>query len=201
LHRVTNGDAEIARFAMPVSEVADIRLMGLGVDYYVVGRAAALAQRMPLAGNQFHHALEVMLKARLSQKHSLLKLSREFGHYLPRLWEAFKADFPGRDLREFDETVATLDRFEGIRYPDKIITEGMIAHVEWDKPGGRPSTGRSEPKYVVVVNDIDRLVAKIFELSSRNPAFWTRRLNDYARDALTRANPVADLLLERRVGT
>jgi hypothetical protein len=182
------------------SEGADIHLMGLGVDYYVVGRAAALAQRMPLAGNQFHHAVEVMLKARLSQKHSVLKLSREFGHYLPRLWEAFKADFVGLDLREFDETVAILDRFEGIRYPDKVITKGMIAHIEWERPVRWPSVDRSEPEYAVVVSDIDRLIAKIFEVSSRNPAFWTRRLNDYARDVLTRANPVADLLLESKVG-
>jgi hypothetical protein len=172
--------------------------MGLGVDYYVAGRSIALTQRMPLVGNLFHHAIEMMLKARMAHRYSLRELAREFRHDLPRLWEAFKPDFPNIDLREFDETVRTLAAFERIRYPDNVMAEGMRVRLDWTKPDPAwASTGR-EPEYSVVVNDIDRLMAKIFEVSSRNPFFFTNRLNDYARSALTHLNPVVDLLLERR---
>jgi hypothetical protein len=180
------------------SERADIHFMGLGVDYYVAGRCTALAQRLPVVGNLFHHAIEMMLKARLIQKHSFCEL-RRFSHDLTRLWEAFKAEFPDIDLRGFDGTVASLAAFERIRYPDKIIAEGMSVHLEWAGPVvGAMHPERVEPEYVLIGNDIDRLIAKIFEVSSRSPFFFTNMLNDYARAAVAHQNPVADFLLQSR---
>jgi IS4 transposase len=53
------------------------------------------------------------------------------------------------------------------------------------------------PKYQLVVNDIDHLVAKIFDVCDLNPIFFTRGLNDYARDAITRINPLAEFFLPK----
>jgi hypothetical protein len=176
------------------SERIDIEFMKLGVDYYVAGRCMARAQRLPVVGNLFHHAVEMMLKARLVQKHSLDDL-RRLSHDLTRLWEAFKADFPGVDLREFNGTVASLAAFERIRYPDKILAEGMAARLEWAGPIAGPlNPERVEPEYVLVVNDIDLLTATIFRVSSRNPWFFIM-VNDYARDVVVYRNPEADFLL------
>lgn len=167
--------------------------MSLGVQYYTAARSAVLAQLAPVSGNLYHHAIEMLLKARLSQKRSLEELSRSpFVHKLCALWNAFKAEFPTLGLDQFDDTIATLDRFETIRYPDATIKEGAEIIVMWD-PDPISSTYAPDitppPRYQIIVTEIDRLVARIFEVSSRNPAFFTGGVNDYAREAITRDNP------------
>jgi hypothetical protein len=180
--------------AMARGEDAALRFEQLGVDYYVLARSAVLAQqRSPVCGNIFHHAIEMFLKAGLSRRLSLEELTR-FKHDLRRLWRAFKAEFPGTGLDRHDEIVGRLDRFERLRYPDAVLREGMWMSVEWE-PEAWASTGASVPHYHLVVNDVDRLVAKIFEVGDLDPAFFTRGMNDYARDALTRRNPVAGFLV------
>jgi hypothetical protein len=115
---------------MTNSDHTALQFEHLGVDYYVAGRSAVLAQRMPLCGNLFHHSIEMFLKARLSHSYSLEELQGRFGHRLQRLWEAFKAEFPGSDLDRFDEIIAGLDRFERIRYPNAVLAEGMAVAVQ-----------------------------------------------------------------------
>ena len=172
---------------------ADTHFLGLGVQYYTAARSAVLAGLSPVCGNLYHHAIEMLLKARLSQTHSLERLSRRpFGHNLCALWNAFKAEFPTAGLDQFDETVATLDRIERIRYPDATIEEGAEIIIQWE-PGPASSTYAPEitppPRYQIVVTEIDWLVARIFEVCSRNPAFFTGSMNDYAREAIMRDNP------------
>ncbi len=166
----------------------------LGVDYYVAGRAAVLALSFsPVCGNLFHHSIEMFLKAGLSRRFSLQELKKRFDHNLPRLWAAFKTQFPGAALNQFDEVVAGLDRFERLRYPDAVLAEGMSIAIQWE-PGEWTSTSET-PRYQLVVNDVDMLVAKIFEVCDLNPAFFMQgRLNEYGRDALTCRNPVAEFL-------
>jgi hypothetical protein len=131
----------------------------------------------------------------LAQIHARRAGGRRFAHNLPRLWTAFKAEFPVAGLDQFDEVVAGLDRFERVRYPDAALAEGMSVAVQWE-PGEWTSTAKT-PRYQLVVNDIDRLVAKLFEVCDLNPAFFTQGLNDYARDAITRANPVAKFFVPK----
>ena len=173
---------------------ANEHFLSLGVQYYTAARAAVLARLSPVCGNLYHHAIEMLVKAHLSQRRSLEDLSRRpFGHDLCALWNAFKADFPTSGLEEFDDTIATLAAFETIRYPDAIIKKGAEINVMWCPgpvssayaPGTTPP-----PRYQIVVTDIDRLVERIFKVSSRNPVFFTGGMNHYARDAITCDNPV-----------
>ena len=149
---------------------------------------------MPVAGNLYHHAIEMLLKARLSDTRSLEVLSRRpFGHCLQALWNAFKAEFPGVGLAQFDGTITTLDPFWDLRYPDTVIQEGAQIFFQWT-PGISTSTFAPgitpPPRYDLVVTDIDSLVARIFEVSSRNLAFFMNGMNEYARNAITLDNPV-----------
>jgi hypothetical protein len=168
---------------------ADMRFLGLGVQYYVAARSAALAGLLPVCGNLFHHAIEALLKARLSQKHPLPQLKQKFGHELPRLWDAFKAEFPGAGLENFDSAIADVEHFERLRYPDRVIVEGAAMIV---RAFITPPESNSVPRYQLNLPVMDELVAKIFEVSSRNPLFHSCRMNPYAREALTRDNSFGD---------
>jgi hypothetical protein len=85
---------------------ADVRFMDLGVQYYAAARAAVMANLFPVCGNLYHHAIEMLLKAGLSQKLSLSEL-KEFRHKLPKLWKRFKSEFPSID--QFDDVIVKLD--------------------------------------------------------------------------------------------
>jgi hypothetical protein len=65
--------------------------------------SAVLVGLMPVCGNLYHHAVELFLKAGLSRKYSMRDLANrhKFGHCLPKIWEAFKADFASPALRQF----------------------------------------------------------------------------------------------------
>lgn len=56
---------------------ADTRFLDLGFQYYTAGRLAFLTQLTPITGNLFHHAIEMQIKARLSQTHTLEELSKK----------------------------------------------------------------------------------------------------------------------------
>ena len=154
----------------------------------------------------YHHAIEAFLKARLSQKFSLKQLKKQLknqggrtGHELPLLWDAFKAEFPSTGLEQFDDTIASIEPFERLRYPDAIIIEGAQIIAAWN-PSSIPTeqtsgTARPPPRYEIVVTDIDRLIAKIFEVCSRSPTFFTNGMTACARDAITRDNPMAGQLV------
>ena len=165
------------------------------VQYYVAARSAALARLIPVTGNLYHHSLEMSFKARLSQTHSLKTLSRRpFGHDLGELWKAFKADFPATDFSRYDATVSALDQFERIRFPDNIINEGAEMLIAWDTRFKMGSSLNSPPtrRYELDILGIDRLVDDIFTACSRNPAFFMAGMSEYAREAITRQNPVSD---------
>jgi hypothetical protein len=106
--------------------------VGLGLQYYVAARSAAWAGLVPVCGNLYHHALELLLKAGLSQNHSLKELGKKpFSHDLSNLWNTFKAEFPSTELPQFDPTIADIDDFEDIRYPDKVLKNGATMRVEF----------------------------------------------------------------------
>jgi len=187
----------------------DEHFLSLGIQYYAAARSAVLAGLLPVFGNLYHHAIEAFLKARLSQKVSLNRkqLKKQLkqqggktGHELPPLWTAFKAEFPGAGLEEFDNTIASIEPFERLRYPDDaIIAEGAQIIASWNAssfPTAKTS-GTTPPAraYEIVVTDIDRLIAKIFKVCSRNPKFFTNGMTPCARDAITRDNPVAEQLV------
>ena len=179
---------------MTPAEAAEYHFLHLGMQYYVAARSAALAGLIPVCDNLFHHAIEMFLKARLSRAQSLKNLKDSLGHKLKPLWDTFKAEFRSAKLEEFDKLVDELAAFERIRYPDNVIAEGAAMHLDW---GEGDSVGNDATTYRGVVSSVDRLVVRIFELSSKNPLFFTATLNPYARNALSPHNPVLDSLFKQ----
>src|SRR5262249_33075842 len=118
------------------------------MQYYTVARYAALACLMPVCGNIYHHAIEMFLKGGLSQKYTLEQMKNLFFHKLPPLWSAFKKEFSSVELVQFDNTIDTINKFETIRYPDKII-EGIELWLMWEQDNIDIDTA-----YQIIVPDI-----------------------------------------------
>ena len=142
-----------------------------GMQYYVSARFAAILGFMPVAGNQFHHAIEMFLKSQLAFRGvSLRDLYKEFRHDLVKIWEAFKAGFPAEDLSGFNELVSRLDQWDDIRYPDDVLKNGMIGQIDWTSDGTPIQVSgphSNSPRYELSVLPLDRLVVKILRLSGR----------------------------------
>ena len=93
-----------------------------GIQYYAAARMLFFARGAPVTGNLAHHAVEMLLKGALCRVVPLTALAkpREFGHSLTRLWERFKTELKDATLARFDDTIAALDPWETLRYPDEV---------------------------------------------------------------------------------
>src|SRR5207237_580899 len=89
----------------------------LAVQYFVAARFACFSSFLPTSFNLFHHAFEMLFKARLLQTHTPLQLEGDFGHSLPRIWREFKKRAAEPGLNRFDGTIERLHAWETIRYP------------------------------------------------------------------------------------
>jgi hypothetical protein len=117
-------------------------------QYYVAGRYSAFAGFIPTTGNLFHHAIEMFLKGGLSKTGITLADLKKLSHDLPKIWETFKRTFKDQSLDRFDHVIASLHRFEDIRYPDLIVQKGMNAKIEILAPARPPGPqSGSEPVY------------------------------------------------------
>lgn len=142
----------------------------LGTQYYVTGRYAFFAYSNPVAGNLLHHAVEMFLKGELSETIPLERLKNYLRHNLLKIWDEIKKVAP--TLTAFDEVVAKLQKFEDIRYPDKILSDGMSSYIGITFLDGSSltvdhSTGMwpEKPQYKLQLEEIDQLVAAIFEIA------------------------------------
>ena len=91
----------------------------IAIQYYVAGRSAAFGGFMPVAGNLFHHAIEMLLKYSLLAHCSADQLRNKFRHHLKRLWKEFKSETGGTAFSQYDQIIAKLDKMEDLRYPKK----------------------------------------------------------------------------------
>ena len=173
------------------SETVQTEYFTIATQYYVAGRYAYFAGLVPTAGNLFHHAIEMYLKGYLAQHMNELK-RRSLGHSLKRCWRAFKRKFGDQSLNQHDKAIKILDSFESIRYPEKFAREGGEVHFSLTTPDP-PSTGMyaapASRRYDLVLNEIDLLVATIFQKANLNPKFFGNRLNINAQSFLTKENP------------
>jgi len=171
------------------------RFADLATQYYVGARMAAKTRLVPIHGNLFHHAVELYLKAALVGTIPVEQMSkRPFSHDLRELWRAFRTKEDTPALDRFDRTVQALHDFESIRYPDKIVDQGMIATVAWKSGDAGPVTGpvQMPPTYHFVIEEVDRLIIEILRRASVNPKFFSVRFNHpIAREALAYENPEA----------
>lgn len=158
-------------------------------QYYVSGRYAVFAGLSPVAGNLLHHAVEMYLKGALSKLMTLDQL-KGLSHNLPKEWECFKAQVAAPGLDMFDALISSLQAFEELRYPDSILSKGMMVTIGVRRVAGDSTGGPAwpEPKYEMYLEEVDTLVDKIFATASVNPGFFLVGLNTRARDYLKEAN-------------
>jgi len=158
-------------------------------QYYVTGRYAVLAGQIPVAGNLLHHAIEMYLKGGLAKKMTLQQL-KGLSHKLPNLWSTFKAQFTDPALSNFDTLVSSLHAFEDLRYPDSILSKGMLVKMSIIRMSGAApgAPARPEPAYELYLEEIDALVGRIFEVVPVNPAFLLGGLPTKAREYLKEGN-------------
>jgi len=163
----------------------------LATQNYVAARWATFTVAGTVAGNLFHHAVELYLKGDLSHSVSPRQL-KKYGHNLKYLWKVYKQKHSASALSGFDICIKALHRFETIRYPDTIAEKGMIFAIPVSPPQ-QPlefsAVGGTPPIYSVVVNDIDRLIRILFTTGSLNPDFFFAVLSMEAKAVLYRDNP------------
>jgi hypothetical protein len=164
-----------------------------GMQYYVAARFAARAGLVPTHGNLFHHAIDMCLKGALVGTLTVAEM-KGISHHLPMLWDRFKEKETDPALARFDSTIYALDEFESIRYPNKIVDEGMHVNVVWQPEHVTTSSGSAErpPKYEVIIADIDTLVIEVLHRASVDPRFLVSssmmRYDAAAREALAYQN-------------
>ncbi|HVO66243.1 MAG TPA: hypothetical protein VMT12_07160 [Syntrophales bacterium] len=159
-------------------------------QYYVVARFSAFSGLLPVSGNLFHHAIEMYLKGYLVSKLTLPEL-KSLGHRLQEIWNRCKKEIADAELDKFDQVISELDKFESIRYPDQILSQGMIGLINVKKQHGSAASvapKRLEPKYEIVIEEIDSLVKVIFQKSSINPEFFINSLKPEVKSYLNKDN-------------
>jgi hypothetical protein len=164
------------------------RYFDTGTHYYVAGRFAYFARAIPTAGNLLHHAIEMYLKGCLVGTYDEAP-RRRLGHRLRRIWRRFKRQDGDNKLSQFDATIAELDRFEDLRYPEKV--RGLLIHFELTRqPAEASGSGsRNARRFDLFLNEIDQLVAVLFQQANLNPKSFTTGLSAAARASLTNDNP------------
>ena len=164
-----------------------------GCQYYLAGRFGAFAGLTPIVGNIMHHAVEMLLKGALTRSMTTDRIKAELRHHLLRTWAAFKVQVGNPELDRFDDTIATLNAFEDIRYPDKLFDEGALLMVDITKAGRALQTtngaaAASTPKYEICLEEIDELAAVIFKFAKINPTAFFSWLQPAAREFMHREN-------------
>lgn len=166
-------------------------LITLSLQYYAAGRFAALNRLHKIAPTLLHHAVELILKAALAHNHSLAELKRVHGHDLSNLWQAAVQEGPTLKTPLRDATIANLDKFEDLRYPDKLISQGATVSIGMrygENPvvsGTRPSSG---PSYRFNLGDVDELWAAVFRSIPASPPAFLQVLSEDVRKVLLAEN-------------
>ena len=135
--------------------------------YYITARFATINALGTVAGHLAHHAIDMFLRAALVEtttEQERLVLS----HNLPKIWQQYKQLTANPALDTFDRTINDLDRFENIRYPDRIIRYGMTLEVGLDR--NTSPTKPNELRYQLVLGELDELVKLIFQTSGIDAA-------------------------------
>jgi hypothetical protein len=180
----------LKRKRRPVSENKDALKMlyfETGLQYYISARYSASAGLIPISGNLFHHAFEMFIKGYLTQDLDESERLR-FRHGLKKLWKLYKKKIGDPALDRFDNRIASLDKFESIRYPEPIARSGMTATIDFGGPiiPAVSTSGSGQLRaFRIDVVELDELMKLIFTKSHVSLAAFTNRLS---RDALEYLN-------------
>jgi hypothetical protein len=140
-----------------------------GINYYVCGRYAVAARMMPVSASLFHHAVELLLKACLALDdlvEEIAKYDETYGHSLPLLWKEFRNRNP--ESEEHDPTIKALHKFELVRYPENLISEGGLLSIGFFE--NREQEPKKYRNFTLSTLQIDPLVALLMKVSDYNPA-------------------------------
>jgi len=161
-----------------------------GIHYYLAGRYSMYARLTPAAGNQMHHAVELLLKAHLALSDTWQQIIKyghreSYGHDLEKLWAEFKVRNPDPALAAHDDVIKELNKFEDIRYPDQLVGGGAMLSiglhevapehrtrpVELPPPAPKPTP--EHRRFYLELPRIDRLVQALFKACQYNPDVLT----------------------------
>ena len=143
----------------------------LGLQYLGAGRLAVAARFTPASGNLLHHAIEMFLKGSLAKLIGVAQIPHH--HQLETLWNLYRQHHADPALDQYTTLIEALHRFEGIRYPDKLIKEGGLLSVGFPASTKTVQTaGKKLPEYHLVVAHIDTLVKELFARDKLNPDFF-----------------------------
>ena len=157
-----------------------------GLQYYVAGRFATTGGFVPVSANLLHHAIELLLKACLARDDSVDTI-RNYGqrggyrHNLQLLWAEFKRRNASKGHEDFDAVVTALDKFEDIRYPEKLIQDGAEITIDvFEYPDVANTNANAGARYELKLPLIDRLMGALFEALHTNPEFflWELEMSD-----------------------
>jgi len=132
----------------------------------------------------------MLLKGVLCRTKSLEEL-RANRHNLKRSWNAFRASFPEDELAEFTPAVRTLNKFERLRYPDELLTTGMVGMFALFREHSTSASGSAStglPLFSLVLEDVDALVQSIFCVANINPQYYVLSLSGSAKRSLEKHN-------------
>jgi hypothetical protein len=163
------------------------QFLTIGIQYYVAARHAALCGMAPVAGNLFHHGIEMLLKAGLLGAFTAEALKDKFRHKLPKLWTEFKAQAADGRLAQFDGVIAGTALWEEIRYPGFPGGQSLYLSIELLKQsgGGLASTAAT---HRINVEEQDELFAALVAALSVNPAYLKQTMGSKAAAAYEREN-------------
>jgi hypothetical protein len=158
-----------------------------GVQYYIAARASTLAGLMPVSGNLFHHAVEMLLKAGIIKHGAMENISfdktdqhlRSLGHKLIKSWDQFKALHPAENLGRWDALIADLDRWEEIRYfPKRQTSMSMTVDFRKEHRAQRLAIAPQRPgkvkvtEYALPLEECDEFLKEIWRLLGFTPEYF-----------------------------
>jgi hypothetical protein len=165
------------------------RFLGLGLEYYLAGRFAFF-QRCRIAGNLFHHGVELFLKFDVAQEDR-----PKYGHDLGKLWKAFKERDASRSpLARLDGVIEELNVWEHIRYSSFRISAASGVAVPQaitfspQHPRSETHGDRELDTYVLCLEDMDELISAILTAAWINPTALFMPLAPEAVDWYVREN-------------
>ena len=154
-----------------------------GLQYLGAARFALASAFCEIGPTLLHHAVETFLQGCLAVQDTPAQIRnyREtyFSHKLPRLWQALTPRYPAAGLDEFTAAVDGLERFREVRFPESLAAFGGCIQVGFFDPGPNAgSTSHPERNFSFGTEQIDRLVAKLFEVAGFSPSAFDWRLRN-----------------------
>lgn len=167
-----------------------IEFFEISVESYVVGRFALNNSLLRTAGHVLHRAAEYGLKAYLFGQLDMETLkSKRLGHSLPNLAKEALKTWQPTDTKRFARTIAELNRWERIRYPDDQRTgaRALLGTRFTPKAEGYDAiiSGAPVETYRIALDDIDALMAELLRALDFNPAYFFSALPESSRRAVS----------------